>query len=230
MVNQMKKKINLIIIAMEEELNEVLPLLNDYQVNHDDLGTYYTFSKNEEDYLLILGKVGKVATGLTLGKICERYEVKKIFNMGTAGTFKDDIDVGDVIIASVVQYHDVDVTGFNYALGQIPSNPPYYTFNHPSINVEELNKESNFKVYLGKVISGDTFITLNNVNKIDKEILQDALCGEMESGAVAQVSYILNIPCVIIRTHVYKKDNALDMDQNIKLASHNGAMVLLRLL
>lgn len=229
----MKKKTNLIIIAMQEELNVLLSLLPSVEKEDSDLGTLYSFKINNIEYTLILGKIGKVFTAFNLGRIIERYDIIRIFNMGTSGAISSSLNIGDVIVANEVIYHDVDVTSFAYEYGQVPSCPISFNLDEEYINKHLKTNYDAFKVHRGKVISGDTFLNKNNINKIPSIILKNALCGEMEAGAIAQVAYYLNIPTIIIRTisdNIYTPSNHIDMDNNLYKACVNGSKVLIDLL
>ena len=61
-------RITLIIVAMEEELQGVLNELKDYEVIESEIGKLYSFSKSGVNYILTLGKIGKVATAFYIGK------------------------------------------------------------------------------------------------------------------------------------------------------------------
>ena len=229
----MKKKINLILIAMQEELNVLLTMLPPFKKVDTDLGELIFFNIKEEEYLLMLGRIGKVSTALILGRLYERYEIKRIFNMGTAGSLIKSINIGDIVIASEVIYHDVDVVGFNYDYGQVPGNPQIFIPDEEYISSHLKGSYDSFKIHKGRVISGDSFLTKDNINRIPSFILEKAICGEMEAGAISQVGYNLNIPVIIIRTisdYIYAPSNGIDMDKNLKRACINGSRVLLDLI
>ena len=119
-------RITLIIVAMEEELQGVLNELKDYEVIESEIGNLYSFSKSGVNYILTLGKIGKVATAFHIGKLSERYKIERIFNVGTSGALTDSINVGDVVVASSVIYSDVDLKEFNYELCQMAQATLYF--------------------------------------------------------------------------------------------------------
>ena len=80
----MNKEINLIIVAMEEELSCLLEQI-EYQTIKIGEETRYIFNKNNEEYLICLGKIGKVNTAFYLGQLSKEYNIKKIYNIGTSG-------------------------------------------------------------------------------------------------------------------------------------------------
>ncbi len=226
-------KINLIVLAMEEELNGVLKQLTSYEIIENKFGNHYKFSLNGTTYIMTLGKIGKVSTGLFLGYLSSIYDIERVFNVGTSGGLNLNLNVGDVVIASEIMYYDVDVRAFNYQLGQVPSCPLKFVPDNNYLKGKKLNKY-NFKIHHGLIVSGDNFLTKENVkDKIPGVILSKALCGEMESGAVAQSCFILKIPFIIIRSIsdiILEENNKETYDNALEIASSNAGRVLIDLI
>lgn len=227
----MNMKVNLIICAMQEELNGILKYLKEVKKSHNKFSTIYEFINENEHYVLTLGKIGKVSTSLYIGYLSSIYEIKRVFNVGTAGALTSNVKIGDIVIATGVMFHDVDVTGFNYEEGQIPHCPKIFRPDEEYIS--NINLPSyDFKIHRGLIISGDTFITKNNIKKISANILKDALCGEMESAAVGECCYFLNIPFIIIRSisDYVLHSNEEEFDTNLNQVSLNAGKVLLAII
>lgn len=225
-------KISLIIIAMDEELNAVLNELDSYDIINNELGTLYSFNKNDVNYIMTLGKIGKVSTAFFIGKLSMQYNIERIFNIGTSGALTDKIDIGDVVVASRVVYHDVDVLGFGYEEGQIPSCPKVFASDEEYIASKHFDaSQHSFKIVRGLIASGDKFVTKNNYDLLSVFAKENAVCAEMESGAVAQCAYLLNVPFVVIRSisdYVLDYDNGKKMDSNMTTVCSNCAKVLLK--
>ncbi len=224
--------INLIIVAMQEELDGILSQIKEYEIEKNKYTTLYKFKIKEETYYLTLGKIGKVASAFFIGYLASIYNIKRIFNVGTSGSLKDNVKIGDVIIADKISYYDVDVTSFNYELNQVPSCPKFFV---PDKNylLNKIENKYDFKIHQGLIVSGDTFINKKNVNNIEKSLLKEALCSEMESASVAQCAYILDIPFIIIRSIsdvVTEDENALKHDINLQEVSLHAGRVLLDIL
>lgn len=226
--------VSLIIIAMDEELNALLDALDFYEIIDDDICKRYLYKKNNINYLITLGKIGKVSTAFLIGKISSYYNIDRIINIGTSGALQCSLNIGDVVIASNIIYSDVDVTGFNYKLGQVPSMPYMYTPDEEYISskVDNLNNLS-FSIHRGLISSSDSFVTKNNYDKLPEFIKENALCAEMESGSVAQCATIINVPFIIIRSisdYVLSNNNSKQMDINMDQVCKNCAEVLIRML
>lgn len=227
------EKINLIVAAMEVELNALLNEISEYEEIKIKGETLYRFERNNKVYYAGLGKIGKVHTAVYLTKMIESLDIERIFNIGTSGGIRKDLTTRDVIIATKVGYYDVDVTDFNYKLGQMCACPQYFSCDTEYIK-NNLRK-NDLSLIEGIVLSGDTFMNRekylkSNLVKLDDEILA---C-EMESGAVGQVCYLYNIPFVVIRSisDIVTRDNN-NFEEHVSNAdetSTNSAKALLQLI
>ena len=228
----MNNKVSLIIIAMDEEFKYLLQFLNGNYIEekfNDEI--LYSFIRNNKKYVAIRGRVGKVSTSFYLGQLSSKYNIERIFNLGTSGGYSDDVKVGDVIIASEVIYHDVDATGFGYKLGQVPGFPISYICDEEFLKNKNINS-STYTIHRGLIASGDSFITKNNLSKFAIEDY-NPLCVEMEAGAVGQCSYLMKIPFIIIRSisdKVKNNNNVEDSEFNLDIASSHCVDVLFKMI
>ncbi len=229
-----KAKITLVILAMEEELNGLLNNINDYEEVIIDNLKCYLYKHNDVDYLITLGRIGKASTAFYLGKLCERYDVKRIINVGTSGGLNNNLSVGDIIIANGVIYHDVDVTSFGYEMNQMAQCKKIFIPDEEFIN-SKINDELTLKFSLkrGLIASGDSFINQHNFNRLDDFIKSKCLAIEMESGSVAQCASMCNIPFVIIRSIsdiVVRENNNQDFDNNLNEVCHKTGKFVAKIL
>ena len=226
-----KERINLVIVAMDEELSAFLGGL-DVPYNEETLfnDKIYVFYKNNVKFVTVKGKIGKSSTSFYLGVLSIVYEIVQIFNLGTAGGVKNTLKVGDVVIANEVLYHDVDVVAFGYPLGQVPGFPLTYKCDERFLN-HNLSFDD-FNVHQGRISSGDSFITKKNIDNYPiKDIGSFAV--EMEASAVGQCAYQLNVPFVVIRSIsdiTTADENEKESTFNIEACSDHCAKVLLKLI
>lgn len=225
-----KLEVNLIIIAMDEEFDCLIEALdNQYQIIGGE-DQHYLFTRHNENFLAVKGKIGKVNTSFYLGKLSQIYQIKKIYNLGTSGGVDPQVKIGDVVIAERVRYYDVDVTGFNYPMGQVPGSPLDYLCD--KLVLEKRVVGDGFTIHKGLIASGDSFITKNNFSHFPLEEIRP-LAVEMESGAVSQCADKLNVPLIVIRSIsdlVLKEGNSEAFDNNLIKASQNCVKVLLQLI
>ena len=225
------KEINLVIAAMDEEVDALLKNLESFKEVDLLNDKAYEFSIEEEDYLLCKGKIGKVATSLFLGQITSIMKIKRIFNIGTSGGLDPSMELNEIVIATKVGYHDADVVGFGYEYGQIPGCPRYFECDNEFIE-KKLSKKTNLSIKRGIILSGDTFVTKKNFKNILSHMDERALCVEMEAAAVGQCAYMLNIPFVVVRSIsdiVTKENNSETMDNNLSASTTNSALGFLYL-
>ena len=64
------KEVNLIIAAMDDEINALLEVLNHHYKEIDIINEHgYEFTINDQDYILFKGKIGKANTAFFLGRL-----------------------------------------------------------------------------------------------------------------------------------------------------------------
>lgn len=191
-----------------------------------------------KEIVVVRSGIGKVNAAVCAQILVDEFQVELIINTGIAGGIADQVDIGDIVISSDALQHDMDATGFGYALGVIPQMETS-TFLADQEIVElaakvcrEKNKDIN--TYIGRVVSGDQFISGHEKKKWLSDNFQ-GYCAEMEGASIAQVAYLNNVKFVIIRAISDKADSTACEDYpqfEEKAASHavtlvNGMLELL---
>ena len=111
-----------IIAAMEQELVLLVEQLEN-KVEEIVLGnTYYTGQFGKHDVVLVQSGVGKVMSAMSVAVLADYFEVDALINTGSAGAVAPGLKIGDVVVASKLAYHDVDLTSFGYDYGQCLCN------------------------------------------------------------------------------------------------------------
>ena len=115
-----------IIAAMEQELVLLVEQLEN-KVEETVLGnTYYTGRLGKHDVVLVQSGVGKVMSAMSVAVLADHFGVDALINTGSAGAVAPGLKIGDVVVASKLAYHDVDLTAFGYDYGQMSMQPLYY--------------------------------------------------------------------------------------------------------
>ena len=158
--------------------------------------------------------VGKVNAALCVQILCDCFGVTHLVNTGIAGSLSNELDIGDLVVSKDAMYHDFDCCGFNYPRGKVPGMdviafPADETMMHYALTAGEQIHPGHIKV--GRVATGDQFICDKGVKSKIIENTQ-ALCTEMEGGAIAQAAYRNEVPFVILRAISDKADDSADMD------------------
>lgn len=158
--------------------------------------------------------VGKVNAALCVQILCDCFGVTHLVNTGIAGSLSNELDIGDLVVSQDAMYHDFDCGGFGYPHGKVPGMdviafPADETMMHYALTAGEQVHPGHIRV--GRVATGDQFICDKAVKNTIIENTQ-ALCTEMEGGAIAQAAYRNDVPFVIIRAISDKADDSADMD------------------
>ncbi|MNJ37591.1 5'-methylthioadenosine/S-adenosylhomocysteine nucleosidase [compost metagenome] len=159
--------------------------------------------------------VGKVNAAATTQVLIDRFQVDTILFTGVAGAVHPELNIGDIVISSTCQQHDMDVTPLGFARGIIPyQDVSDFPADRKLIRLAEeacskLCTDNNFIV--GKVLSGDQFISNYDYVRDLHETMEGA-CVEMEGSAVAQVCHMNQIPYVILRSMSDKADGTADIN------------------
>lgn len=146
--------------------------------------------------------MGKVNAGICAQILIDLFNVTHIVNTGVAGALNDELNIGDIVIASDAVQHDYDVTYIGFMKGEIPYTGKYAFETDKSLREKAVKAAHdalpNVNVIEGRACAGDHF--LSDTEKL-REIASvfNADCVEMESGAIGQVCYLNHVPFVIIR-------------------------------
>lgn len=224
-----------IIAAMEEELELLVNKLQNCKEIHFGQFKYYTGKIDEVDVALLLCGIGKVnaAVGATL--LIDKLNPDYLINTGVAGGFPENLKVGDIVISSEVRHHDADATVFDYEFGQIPKMPPAFKADENLVKIAgQLSPlDSTISIFVGPILSGDSFI--HHPKQIDKiiERFPNIMAVEMEGAAIAQTSYLFNVPFLLIRSisdKVHEVGSSDIYKEFMESAAQNSVQIVLELL
>lgn len=220
-----------IIAAMQEELDEILIIMNQISEKNIYDITFYEGKINQRNIVVVKCGVGKVNAARTTQILIDRFNVKYVINLGSAGALNPDLNIGDIVIGEKLIQHDFDITAFNHKKGYITGVGDYIPCDNKLIKKFETvannlnNKE--YKVITGIIASGDIFCTeIKMKEKIYSKFNAD--CVEMEGAAIAQVCYLDNVPFIVVRSISDSPNgsNAIVFDEFVKLASKRCASIL----
>lgn len=207
-----------IIGAMEVEVKELREMMENPQAQTVAGMTFYQGKIKGKEVVVVRSGIGKVNAGICSQILVDRYQVDGIINTGIAGSLKNEINIGDIVLATVAVQHDVDATGFGYPIGEIPQMgikefPADDKLRELAVKCcEKANPD--IRTFCGRVASGDQFIS----NKEKKNWIRDnfdAYCTEMEGAAIAQAAYLNQIPYLVVRAISDKADDSANMDYSV---------------
>lgn len=204
-----------IIGAMDEEVNKLKEVLEGAQVATVAGMNFVKGLLEGKEVVIVRSGIGKVNAGMCTQILADRYNVNYIINTGIAGSLRNEINIGDIVLSKDAIEHDMDAVAFGYDRGIIPRMETS-TFKGDE-KLIEVAKESckvacpDVNVHIGRVLTGDQFISDKAV-KNDLISTYDGYCCEMEGAAIAHAAYLNNIPFLIIRAISDKADDSASMD------------------
>jgi adenosylhomocysteine nucleosidase len=211
-----------IIGAMQQEvaiLKELIDVKEVMKVMHVE---FTVGSLHGKDIVLLESGIGKVNVAIATTLLFERFKIDLVINTGSAGGITTDAQVGDIVISEQVVYHDVDVTGFGYAAGQIPSMPEKFSSDERLVEqVEAVLTGVDVRYFKGQIATGDAFIHRPAQLERVRENFADAVALEMEAAAVAHVCHLAGIPFVVVRalSDIAGKESEISFEEFLPLAA-----------
>lgn len=224
------KKIG-IIAAMEEETNAIKKIMKNIKENKIYELTFIEGTINKKECILVESGVGKVNSSRTTQIMIDKYDIKYIINVGSAGSATDELKIGDIVIGKKIVQHDFDITAFGHKKGYISNVGENILSDEQLIKkfaeaIKEI-KDKDIKIKIGTIATGDIFCTETKMkNKIKEKFEADAI--EMEAASIAQVCYLDKIPFIILRSisDTPNGNNEITFEQYLELASKRCAEIL----
>ncbi|HFH6998733.1 TPA: 5'-methylthioadenosine/adenosylhomocysteine nucleosidase [Streptococcus agalactiae] len=222
-----------IIAAMEEELKLLVENLEDKSQETVLSNVYYSGRYGEHELVLVQSGVGKVMSAMSVAILVESFKVDAIINTGSAGAVATGLNVGDVVVADTLVYHDVDLTAFGYDYGQMSMQPLYFHSDKTFVSTFEavLSKEE-MTSKIGLIATGDSFIAGQEKIDVIKVHFPQVLAVEMEGAAIAQAAQATGKPFVVVRamSDTAAHDANITFDEFIIEAGKRSAQVLMAFL
>ena len=207
-----------ILFALTEEMepfaNKIGVLSEQQVVGHF---RYLTAATAAQRLVLTVTGMGKVSAAMATQAVIDRFRPDLIIQAGVAGSLRTDMRAGDVFVASEICQHDVHMAGTADKWqscshqGQVIYKP-----NRDALGIAlQVPWPGNSARFSGRLLTGDKAVaTAKYADKLRRELSGDAV--DMESGAVAQVACVNNVPFCVLRTI---SDNA---DEHAMTHFHNN--------
>lgn len=185
--------------AMPEEIAPILAMLDGYTTIEYAQNSYYKAQYKGCELYIAYSKIGKVFSTLTAATLIEHFGCEVLLFSGVAGGINPELKIGDLIVATALSQHDLDITAFGHPMGYVPGGSVFIEADRNLIAVaKEVASDLGKIVREGVIATGDQFVHDEKIKeKIATTFNADAL--EMEGGSVAVVCNALNIPFFILR-------------------------------
>jgi len=185
--------------AMPEEIAPILEIVGSYKTTEYAENVYYEATYKGVELVIAHSKIGKVFSTLTASSMIQHFGCSKLLFSGVAGGINPSLKIGDLIVASKLSQHDLDITAFGHPMGFVPGGSVFVEADRELIALsKEVAEELGKTVQEGVIATGDQFVhNTDTKNEIVKNFSADAL--EMEGASVAVVCNALDVPFFILR-------------------------------
>lgn len=194
--------------AMVEEITPLLDFFGTYETLEFAKNRYYTTTYKGMELVIAYSKIGKVNASLTATTLIEKFGAEQLLFSGVAGALNPNLRIGDVLVATALTQHDLDITAFGHPHGYVPEGSVYVdTDASLRALAHKVAKAQNISLQEGIIATGDQFIC-DGVKKEWIHTTFKADATEMEGASVAVVCDALKIPFCVFRAI----SDAADMD------------------
>ncbi len=218
--------------AMPEEIAPLLEKVGEYKKIEYARNSYYLASYKGMDLVIAYSKIGKVFAALTAATMIEKFGAKQMLFSGVAGAINPSLKIGDLIVATKLCQHDLDITAFGHPYGYVPEGSVYVE-SDPTLRkiARKVAGEKGIHLKEGIIATGDQFVA-DPVRKawIMETFGADAL--EMEGASVAVVCDALEVPFFILRSisDSADMDAGFDFDTFLESSSRVSADFIITML
>jgi adenosylhomocysteine/aminodeoxyfutalosine nucleosidase len=186
--------------AMPEEIAPILEKLDDVEEINYAKNRYYKAKYKDVEVVVAYSKIGKVFSTLTAATLLQMFACDVLLFTGVAGAVNPQLKIGDLVVASKLAQHDLDITIFGHPHGYVPGGDVFIEADKDLIALSKIvASEMNMCVQEGIIATGDQFIACEDKKRFILETFEaDAL--EMEGSSVAVVCDALGVPFFILRS------------------------------
>ena len=204
---------------MPEEIDALLPRIQEQRV-YDRAGRRFIHgSVHGVAVVVVFSRWGKVAAASTATELIVAHGVDRLVFSGVAGSLKEEVMVGDVVVAKSLIQHDLDASPFFpprvIPLLGVDSVPTDQVLSTGLVRAAEtfMKEEADRvwrqitrrplragRVHRGDVATGDQVIATAETRQAIAGKVPSALCVEMEGAAAGQVCFEHGVPFACVRT------------------------------
>lgn len=194
--------------AMPEEIAPLLEKVGEYTMTEYAGNKYYEATHAGHNLVIAYSKIGKVFSTLTATTMLQKFGAEILLFSGVAGAINPKLKIGNLIAATKLCQHDLDITAFGHPYGYVPEGKQFVEADASLVaKAKEVAAEMKLDLMEGTIATGDQFVADPVRNKwIGDTFGADAL--EMEGASVACVCDAMKVPFFILRAI----SDAADMD------------------
>ncbi|MDR3346435.1 MAG: 5'-methylthioadenosine/adenosylhomocysteine nucleosidase [Campylobacteraceae bacterium] len=218
--------------AMVEEITPLLQRFGTYETREFANNKFYTLKYKNLDVVVAYSKIGKVNAALTASILINKFGAQKLLFSGVAGAVSDELHIGELIAASGLVQHDLDITAFGHPHGFVPEGKVLIKSDERLLSIAKDTANSlGLSLKEGVIATGDQFICEASKKEWIKKTF-DASAIEMEGAGVAFVCDALGVPFFILRAISDAADAkaGFDFDEFLQSSSKISADFIISML
>lgn len=198
--------------AMREEITPLLAKLSNIEEINYAGNTYYKAELSNHNLVIAYSKIGKVNSAITASVLCEHFKIQKLIFSGVAGGIDEDLNIGDLVYATKLLQHDLDLSAFGHPYGFVPESKVFFETDSKLCEIAiKVAKNNNIDLKPAIIASGDQFIASNERKDWIKDTFK-ANAIEMEGASVANVCSHFDLPLFVLRAISDSANDSADMD------------------
>lgn len=218
--------------AMTEEIEPLLDYFKEYKTTSYAKNNYYETTYKNLELVIAYSKIGKVNASLTASIMLEKFGAKTMLFTGVAGAVNEKLKIADILYATKLAQHDLDITAFGHPFGYVPEGA-VFTQSSEALNqiAKNVAKEKGITLHSGIIATGDQFVCDEAKKKWIQETFQaDAI--EMEGASVGVVCDALHVPFFILRaiSDGAGMEAEFDFDTFLKSSAKQSASFIISML
>ena len=226
-----------IIGAMEDEVSLLRSAMETPRVTKIGEFEFYEGRLEGKNVVLLQCGIGKVAAAVGCALLIHTFKPDFVINTGSAGGIDPALHFGDLIISTGLLYHDVDVTAFNYAPGQLPGQPQIFPADEKLIARAEqavgcLKQEKalppNLNYCRGLIGTADIFMHQPESIAALRQRFPNVAAVEMEGAAIAHCCRLFSVPVLVIRalSDIAGVESPVKFDEFLPIASKHSSEIV----
>ncbi len=221
-----------VIAAMKMEAEDIISAMTDITEREISGIRFCTGKLYGINCVTAVCGIGKVFAAVCAQTMILEYAPDLIINTGVAGTLTEKLSIGDIIIADKLVQHDMDTSALGDPVGMISGINLVYlpcSGEYSELLMTAAEDLDRVKRLRGTIASGDRFMCDSTEKKRVSSLFGAAAC-EMEGASIAQVCYINNLPCCVMRAISDGGDESASVDYPAfaKAAAEKSASVIKR--
>ena len=222
-----------IIGAMDIEVQVLKNLMDGAKIEKISGIEFYSGKINGAETVVAVAGVGKVNAAVCAQTMILKYSPDYLINVGVAGGLSDELNIGDMAVATAVVEHDMDTSPIGDPKGYITGINMVEMKTHPHVTDMIYNAviKNGVKARRGIIASGDQFIA----SAAQREAIINnfgAIAAEMEGASIGHVCTMNGVPFAVLRaiSDSANSDAHMDFPTFAKMAAKNSVKIILEFL